>query len=270
MPPVIENLFTQQNILAFSIVSLLTFLALRPFHDAPGIALAIGHNFRELFGQACHLNLILTAIFREPVQAACRVPLQSSHMLRLEALDIDFLSEFARLGDVERILHPHQGVHIHAERLFEAQGHFAGKVRLRVHEAGERRARNEQDGSDTPRVVVLGESVARHYWPDSVPIGQRIRFGGPQAGWYTVVGICGDVKDWFGGDARPAAYVSDRQLPRLSMRLLLRTTLDPAQFANSARAVVRQVDGTQPVYNVKSMEQIVSEQTSVCEWQPTS
>ncbi len=46
------------------------------------------------------------------------------------------------------------------------------------------------------------------------------------------------------------------------MRVLLRTTVDHAQFANSTRAVVRQVDGTQAVYNAKSMEQVVAEQTS--------
>jgi len=98
------------------------------------------------------------------------------------------------------------------------------------------RSIGEQDGPEAPRAVVISESVARHYWPDSSPIGESIRFGDAQSRSFTVVGVCGDVKDWFGGDAQPAAYLSYRQWPRLSMRLYLRTARDPLRSANSARA----------------------------------
>jgi len=120
----------------------------------------------------------------------------------------------------------------------------------------------EQDGPDAPGTVLVSESVARHYWPESSPIGQRIRFGGAPSRWFTVAGVCGDVKDWFGGDPQPAAYVSYRQWPLLSMRLVLRTSGDPMQPANSVRAAVRMVDSNQPLYNMKSMEQILAEETS--------
>jgi hypothetical protein len=123
------------------------------------------------------------------------------------------------------------------------------------------RSIGEDDGPDAPRVVVLSESLARYYWPGSVAIGQKVRFGGGRSSWL-VAGVCGDVKDWFGGAPRPAAYVSYRQLPTLSMQLLLRTTLDPMKSANGARAEVRLVDSNQPLYDVKSMEQVLSEETS--------
>jgi len=120
----------------------------------------------------------------------------------------------------------------------------------------------EHDEPDAMPVVVLSESVVRHYWPDSSPIGEQIRFGGPHSRPWTVIGVCGDVKDWFGGDPRPAAYVSHQQWSLPSMTLSLRTMREPMQSAGRARAAVRTVDANQPVFNVKSMEQVLAEQTS--------
>jgi putative ABC transport system permease protein len=124
------------------------------------------------------------------------------------------------------------------------------------------RSITRQDGAESPRVVVLGETVARHYWPDSNPIGQRIRLGNSRAPWLTVVGVAGDIKDWFNGEPEPNAFVPYAQAPQASMRLALRTAGDPLAVANAARAAVRDVDRSQPAYDVKSMEQSIAEQTS--------
>ena len=122
-----------------------------------------------------------------------------------------------------------------------------------------------QDGPESPRVVVLSESVARHYWPDyphGDPIGRHIKLGNSQSPWLTVAGVSGDVKDWFTGQPMPAAYIPSVQAPRRAMMLLLRTAGDPLGVATSARAAVRAVDRNPPVYDVKSMEQIIAWQTS--------
>jgi putative ABC transport system permease protein len=128
------------------------------------------------------------------------------------------------------------------------------------------RAISEQDGADSPRVVVLSESVARQYWPDyprgADPVGRRIKLGNSLSPWLTVVGVSGDVKDWFTGQPEPAAYVPSVQAPQRAMTLLLRTAADPLAVATSARAAVRTVDRNPPVYDVKSMEQIIAWQTS--------
>jgi len=76
------------------------------------------------------------------------------------------------------------------------------------------------------------------------------------------VGVCGDTKDWFTGEPQPASYVSYLQAPQLSMMLLMRTAGDPMQIANAARAEVHGVDRNQPVYDLKSMEESISEETS--------
>jgi putative ABC transport system permease protein len=114
---------------------------------------------------------------------------------------------------------------------------------------------SERDGPEAPPVVVLSASVVRHYWPASDPLGQRVRLGGADSPWLTVVGVSGDVHDWFFGDALPAAYVSYRQFPQASMRILLRTPEDSPGLAAALGREVREVDREQPLYNVQTLEQ---------------
>jgi putative ABC transport system permease protein len=120
----------------------------------------------------------------------------------------------------------------------------------------------EQDGPEAPPVVVLSETLAHYYWRNSPPIGQRVRLNGESSPWLTVAGVCGDVRNWFGGEAEPMAYVSYRQDPPSAVRFALRTARDPMQSAVAARMAMRRVDANQAIYNVKSMEQILTEQTS--------
>jgi predicted permease len=124
------------------------------------------------------------------------------------------------------------------------------------------RSISEQDGPESPKVVVVTESIARHYWPDSTPIGQRIRLGNTQAPWLTVVGVSGDTKNWFTSQLLPRAYIPYLQAPSRSMTLFVRTTSDPMLSASGLRAKVREVDKNQPVYDIKSMEQTLNEETS--------
>jgi predicted permease len=124
------------------------------------------------------------------------------------------------------------------------------------------RAIGEQDGPEAPRVAVLSQAVARYYWHDASPVGQRVRIGGPSAPWLIVAGVSGDVRDWFGGEAVPLLYVSYRQDPPDAVRFALRTLHDPMQSAGAARQAIRRVDANQAIYNVKSMEQVLDEETS--------
>jgi putative ABC transport system permease protein len=147
--------------------------------------------------------------------------------------------------------------------LHAVSGHYFETMELPIRLG---RAISEQDGADSPRVVVLSESVARRYWPDyprgADPVGRRIKLGNSQSPWLTVVGVSGDVKDWFFREPQPAAYIPSAQAPQRAMTLLLRTAGDPLAVAARARAAVRAVDRNPPVYDVKSMEQIVAVQTS--------
>jgi putative ABC transport system permease protein len=120
----------------------------------------------------------------------------------------------------------------------------------------------EQDGRDTQPVVVLSQTVARHYWPNGDALGQHIRLQDDETRWLTVVGVSGDVKDWFFNEPLPAAYLPFSQAPRAAMEVLVRTNGDPDAIVGAVRAAVRDVDANQPVFDVKSMQQTINEQTS--------
>jgi putative ABC transport system permease protein len=121
---------------------------------------------------------------------------------------------------------------------------------------------SEQDGPDKLHVVVLSASVVRHYWPNSNPIGERIKLGNVDSPWLTVVGVTGDVKDWFLGDPLSAAYVSYRQFPQTSMQLLVRSLHDSRKLGGSLRLAAEAMDREQPIYNVHTLEQQMYEETS--------
>jgi putative ABC transport system permease protein len=122
------------------------------------------------------------------------------------------------------------------------------------------RAIMEQDTASSTPVIVISKSVAEHYWPGSDPIGHRVRFG--ESPWLTIVGICGDTIQWFTNEPEPAAYTSYRQKPMLYGQVLLRTTGDPTLAESAVLAKVRAVDPTEPVYQMKSMEQFYLEERS--------
>jgi len=123
------------------------------------------------------------------------------------------------------------------------------------------RAIVRQDSRESLPVVVVSESIARHYWPKSDPVGQRIRFSKADPRWLTVAGVCGDVKDWFLELPQPAAYVPSVQSPVAAMTLYMRTGSHPDNIAGAARAAVRAVDAGQPVFDVQTVEQSIVQQT---------
>jgi putative ABC transport system permease protein len=124
------------------------------------------------------------------------------------------------------------------------------------------RSISRQDTADSLPVVVLNQSLARHYWPDSDPNGNRIQLDGPRSPWLTVIGVCGDTRDWFRNQPMPIAYRPHSQVYQPSFQIVVRTAADPLLLASAARAAIREVDKAQPVYDLKSMEQVLAEQTS--------
>ncbi len=118
----------------------------------------------------------------------------------------------------------------------------------------------EQDTAGAAPVIVISKSVADHYWPNSGPLGHRLRFG--QSPWLTVVGVSGDTIQWFTNQPDPAAYTSYRQKPMLSAELRLRTAGDPLLVEKAVAAKVRALDPSEPLYRMQSMEQVYADQRS--------
>jgi len=112
------------------------------------------------------------------------------------------------------------------------------------------------DSLPAPRVAIVNEQFARHYWPDQDPIGKRFRLADADKTWVQVVGLARMSKYIF--IAEPPTefiYVPYRQHKPTRMVMLAQSAGDPAGLAGPLREVVRRLDANLPIYNVRTMEQ---------------
>jgi putative ABC transport system permease protein len=121
----------------------------------------------------------------------------------------------------------------------------------------------DTDGDGSPRVCVISASLARRYFSGQNPLGRKIRVDNTGAvnPWMTVVGVVNDVHySWIIKEDIPTIYRSFRQSPPVFTTLLLRTTGgDPLQLVSSARREINSLDPSLPLYNVKSMDRVITE-----------
>ncbi|MGH9776106.1 MAG: ABC transporter permease [Candidatus Acidiferrales bacterium] len=116
-----------------------------------------------------------------------------------------------------------------------------------------------QDGATAPHVALINETLARQQWPKENPIGQQMEFS-EQHSRVTIVGIVQDVRT-FRRQARPQRqmYVPFAQFPSSYMSLVVRAKGDDSSVANAIRDAVWAVDPDQPVSEVKTMNQWITE-----------
>ncbi len=118
-----------------------------------------------------------------------------------------------------------------------------------------------QERRGTPDVVVIGDTLARRFWPGEDPISHRVSFGSNDKGernWATIIGVVGDVRQrGLQDDPRPESYVACAQWPSRYMTLVVRSRLDPAAIAAAVRREILAVDGEVPVFGVKSMREVL-------------
>jgi len=121
---------------------------------------------------------------------------------------------------------------------------------------------NEDEDREARAVVIVSEPMARRYWPGEDPIGRRIKFGQleSQTPWLTIVGVVGDVEELY--EVEETIYIPHAAAPAADFSLVLRTAVDPRGFTDVMRDAIWQVDPDQPVENVATLEQMVSESVS--------
>ncbi|MGD0221885.1 MAG: ABC transporter permease [Terriglobia bacterium] len=127
------------------------------------------------------------------------------------------------------------------------------------------RALSAQDGPDSTRAAVLNASLARRLWPGENPLGKRVHFGSNEsvAPWCTVVGVVGDIEPSpIDHTVPPMVYFPLAQLPQRSLSIAVRTLGDPTALATVARAQVQALDEEQPVFDVRTLEQVIDDDLS--------
>jgi putative ABC transport system permease protein len=135
------------------------------------------------------------------------------------------------------------------------------------------RSFTEQETEKTPLVAVIDENMARDLFPDRDPIGQHIRVDEGSIR-FEIIGVVGHIKhlSWE-GDAqskiRYQMYSNYNQIPdqwfaqvTRTMSLVARGKSDPARLIPAIRRQVADVDSDQPIYNLKLMDELISNSMS--------
>jgi ABC-type antimicrobial peptide transport system permease subunit len=117
-----------------------------------------------------------------------------------------------------------------------------------------------------PMDTVVTRSFAQHYWPGENPIGKRFMVGSPNKDLcvLTVIGVVGDTtQDNLAQIDHEEFYFSIRQFPLYpEFSLILRTRGNPYSVIDAARAELRKMTTTEPVYDVRLISSRIAESIS--------
>ena len=120
----------------------------------------------------------------------------------------------------------------------------------------------QDDNPNSMRVVIVNQALAKRFWTGS-PIGRRVNpgFSDPKV-WFTIAGVVEDTRN-AGMDkpAGPELYFQVRQVNQFlgaNVNFVVRTANDSAPLESSIRNAVREMDPSLPVYNLWSMNEVVS------------
>ncbi len=117
----------------------------------------------------------------------------------------------------------------------------------------------EGDDLDRPLVAIIDESTARKYWPNSDPLGRRVRFGRDATKpWSTIVGVVRDIKsDGLDVDGVPHIYVSLYQDNSKRMSVVLRTSLPASALDPQIRHEILSLDPGLPIFGISSLNAVL-------------
>ncbi|HXR34098.1 MAG TPA: ABC transporter permease [Verrucomicrobiae bacterium] len=117
----------------------------------------------------------------------------------------------------------------------------------------------EQDNLDRPRVVMIDETLVRRFFPNQDPIGKHLQIPDAMRPAREIVGVVGEVRDTgFDQQPRPTVYFPSLQSPDQTMSLVVRTALPPGSILPAIKNAIWSVNKNQPVFQVRSMDEIIS------------
>jgi putative ABC transport system permease protein len=125
------------------------------------------------------------------------------------------------------------------------------------------RAFDSRDSLPTPRVALVSQAAAEHFWPGQVPVGQRFRASPVLIGsesWVTVVGVVANtLHDGLRSSAQLDIYLPYEQTAYGNLELFVRTDGDPLALIEPIRREIRALDAHLPSDDTSTMEDTLAE-----------
>jgi predicted permease len=129
------------------------------------------------------------------------------------------------------------------------------------------RSFDERDNENAPRVVIVDERLAQHFWPDRDPVGRRMYMPADDKDllkidehtvWLTVVGVARNLRyENLEGSGAPvgAYYFPNSQQPAVGFTFALKTASDPGSIVRGLRTEISRLDPDLAVFDVHSMSE---------------
>lgn len=130
------------------------------------------------------------------------------------------------------------------------------------------RSFNDGDTETSPRVIIVDERLARHFWPNQDPIGRRMYFPGgdpkdflkvdEHTVWFTVVGVARTLRyenlDDSGASVG-AYYRCNSQDPAGTFTFAIKTAGDPPSAIRGLRAEIARIDPEVALFDIHTMSE---------------
>ena len=142
---------------------------------------------------------------------------------------------------------------------YRVVGDYLGAMRIHPIEGRDLSPEDERDSSASPAIV--SATLARRIWGTEHVVGKRIHVPNARANWSTVVGVVADVRHRsLDNDDGLAVYTPEPSWSWMNSNavLVVRTRHVSADLIRAIRAAVHGIDPSQPITDVRTMDDVVS------------
>jgi predicted permease len=112
------------------------------------------------------------------------------------------------------------------------------------------------DTAEAPRVAIVNEHFARHYWPGGDAVGKHIHLDSSTGTPVEIVGVAQTIKYQSMASPMDFVYMPLAQHPVARMVLMLRSSGDPLQLVQPVKDAVRSLDPNLPMLLTRSYEDL--------------
>jgi putative ABC transport system permease protein len=120
----------------------------------------------------------------------------------------------------------------------------------------------DTDAPPGTSVAIVNETLARQFWPNRDPLGQRLAEAGDQpTRWLTVVGVVRDVRypaNFINPEPAAHVYLPYAQLPWPWTTLIVRSSQDLTPLIGAVRRAVKELDPELPVDDIEPLDQALA------------
>jgi predicted permease len=118
------------------------------------------------------------------------------------------------------------------------------------------RAFTDADSESSPRVAIVNETMAKHFWPNGSPIGKRFSLTGDAGPFAEVVGVARDGKyRVLAEDPQPYFYVPLTQDFAAQRTLQIRSAMPPDSLAPVVQHEIQALDANDPIEEIQTMKE---------------